>query len=134
HRERTGEGQRVEVNMLDALVTIQMQELSVFTDGGKPQTRSAEPHAHCYIRAPYGVFATADGYIALAFANLETLGRLIGEPSFEGMDDERDSWTHRDAIFGAVRERLTARGSAEWLELFRAHDVWAGPVHGYAEL
>ena len=57
HRERTGEGQLVQVNMLDAITTLQMQELSVFTVGGKPQERSAEPHAHVYIRAPYGVFA-----------------------------------------------------------------------------
>ncbi len=82
HRERTGEGQLVQVNMLDAIVAIQMQELSVFTIGNKPQVRSAEPHAHSYIRAPYGVFATADGYIVMAFANLKKLGELIGEPSF----------------------------------------------------
>ncbi|WP_066821500.1 CaiB/BaiF CoA transferase family protein [Sphingomonas mali] len=134
HRERTGEGQLVEVNMLDAVVTLQMQELSVFTVGHKPQTRSAERHAHCYIRAPYGVFATGDGFIAMAFANLRTLGELIGEPSFAGMDDETDSWTHRDAIFAAVRERLTAKTTAEWLDLFRANDIWAGPVYGYDDL
>jgi len=134
HRERTGEGQLVEVNMLDAVVTIQMQELSVFTVGHKPQTRSAEPHAHCYIRAPYGVFATADGFIAMAFANLQKLGELIGEPSFAGMNDETDSWTHRDAIFAAVRTRLAAKSSAEWLDLFRANDIWAGPVYGYEDL
>ena len=67
HRERTGEGQLVQVNMLDAITTIQMQELSVFTVGHKPQVRSAEPHAHVYIRAPYGAFATSDGFIIVAF-------------------------------------------------------------------
>lgn len=134
HRERTGEGQLVEVNMLDALVTIQMQELSVFTVGGKPQTRSEEPHAHCYIRSPYGVFATADGYIALAFASLRKLGELIGEPSFAAMDDETDSWAHRDAIFARVREKLPARSSAEWLALFDSHDIWSGKVYGYEDV
>lgn len=134
HRERTGEGQLVEVNMLDALVTIQMQELSVFTVGGKPQTRSDEPHAHCYIRSPYGVFATADGYIALAFASLRTLGELIDEPSFATMDDETDSWAHRDAIFARVREKLPARSSAEWLPLFDSHDIWSGKVYGYEDV
>lgn len=134
HRERTGEGQLVQVNMLDAVVTFQMQEMSVFTAGHKPQTRSAEPHAHCYIRAPYGTFATSDGFIAMAFANLEKLGELIGEPSFAGMDDETDSWTHRDAIFAAVARRLTAKSNAEWLDLFRQHDIWAGPVYGYADV
>lgn len=135
HRERTGEGQLVEVNMLDAVVTFQMQEMSVFTAGGKPQTRSAEPHAHSYIRSPYGVFATADGFIVVAFAGLAKFGELIGEPSFAAFEDEEsDSWTHRDAIFAATRERLKHRPSAEWLELFRAHDVWSGPVYGYADV
>src|ERR1700761_286731 len=87
HRERTGEGQLVQVNMLDAITTIQMQELSVFTVGHKPQTRSAEPHAHVYIRAPYGAFATSDGFIIVAFPKLANLGQTIGEPSFLTMDD-----------------------------------------------
>ena len=134
HRERTGEGQLVEVNMLDAVISFQMQEMSVFTAGGKPQTRSEEPHAHCYIRSPYGVFAASDGYIVIAFASLRTLGQLIGEPSFADMDDETDSWTHRDDIFAKVRERIIERTSDEWLDLFAQHDVWSGKVYGYADV
>lgn len=134
HRERTGEGQLVQVNMLDAITTIQMQELSVFTVGNKPQARSAEPHAHAYIRAPYGVFATKDGYITVAMASLKKLGELFADSFFDGLDDERDSWALRDQIFAKVREHLPARTSAEWLEEMRARDIWAGPVYGYADL
>jgi crotonobetainyl-CoA:carnitine CoA-transferase CaiB-like acyl-CoA transferase len=134
HRERTGEGQLVQINMLDAITTIQMQELSVFAIGGKPQTRSAEPHAHSYIRAPYGVFQTRDGYISIAMASLKTLGRLIEEPFFADLDDETDSWTHRDEIYACVRRRLVHRTSADWLALFRENDIWCGPVYGYADL
>lgn len=134
HRERTGEGQKVEVNMLDAIATIQMQELSVFTVGGKQQKRSAEPHAHVYIRAPYGAFATKDGFIVVAFPSLKKFGELIGEPSFLDMDDEADTFTRRDEIFARTRERLLEKTSAEWLRLFEAADIWAGPVYGYKEL
>jgi len=134
HRERTGEGQLVQVNMLDAITTIQMQELSVFTVGKKPQTRSAEPHAHAYIRAPYGVFATSDGYISIAMASLKKLGALIEEPFFADLDDETDSWRLRDEIFACTRVRLVTRTSAEWLTLFRENDIWAAPVYGYADL
>jgi crotonobetainyl-CoA:carnitine CoA-transferase CaiB-like acyl-CoA transferase len=134
HRERTGEGQLVQVNMLDAITTIQMQELSVFTVGNKPQARSAEPHAHSYIRAPYGVFATKDGYITVAMASLKKLGELFADSFFDGLDDERDSWALRDQIFAKVREHLPSRTSAEWLEAMRARDIWAGPVYGYADL
>jgi crotonobetainyl-CoA:carnitine CoA-transferase CaiB-like acyl-CoA transferase len=134
HRERTGEGQLVQVNMLDAITTIQMQELSVFTVAGKPQVRSAEPHAHVYIRAPYGAFSTSDGYIIIAFPNLKKFGELIGEPSFLEMNDETDTWTRRDEIFAKTRERLKLKTTAEWLEQLRAADIWCGPVYGYADL
>jgi len=134
HRERTGEGQLVQVNMLDTITTIQMQELSVFTVGHKPQVRSAEPHAHVYIRAPYGAFATSDGFIIVAFPKLANLGQTIGEPSFLDMDDEVDTWTRRDEIFAKTRDRLKTKTTAEWLELLRAADIWCGPVYGYADL
>jgi len=134
YRERSGEGQLVEVNMLDAITTFQMQELSVFTVAGKPQTRSHEAHAHCFIRAPYGAFATKDGYIILAFPPLAKLGELIGEPSFATMQDEVHSWTNRDEIFAKTRVKLVLRTSQEWLDLFAANDIWAGPIYGYKEL
>lgn len=134
HRERTGEGQLVQVNMLDAITTLQMQELSVYTVAGKPQKRSSEAHAHVYIRSPYGAFATSDSFIIIAFPPLKLLGELIGEPSFLTMNDEVDSWSRRDEIFAKTREKLTARTSAEWLELFRANDIWCGPVYGYEDL
>lgn len=134
HRERTGEGQLVQVNMLDAITTIQMQELSVYTVGKKPQTRSAEPHAHCYIRSPYGTFKTSDGYLALAFPPLKTLGKIISEPALMEMDDERDGWEKRDEIFALTRAKLEGRPTAEWLAAFDEAGIWAGPVYGYAEL
>lgn len=134
HRERTGEGQKVEVNMLDAIVTLQMQELSVFTVAGKPQERSAEPHAHVYIRAPYGVFATSDGYIVVAFPKLDVFGKIIGEPSFAEMNGEVDGWTKRDELFAKTKARLVTRSTGEWLAAFAEADIWAGPVYGYADL
>ncbi|GAA2895847.1 CoA transferase [Streptosporangium fragile] len=134
HRERTGEGQRVTVNMLDAAIAVQMQELSIFTVGGVPQRRGAEPHGHTYIRAPYGVFATADGYLALAMPPLPELAAVLDAPELAGLDTDVDGHTRRDEITAVVRERLLRRTAAEWLELFTAHGIWAGPVHSYADV
>ena len=134
HRERTGEGQLVTVNMLDAVTTLQMQELSVHTVGGLPQTRSAEPHAHVYIRSPYGAFQTSDGYLVLAFPPLQKLGEILGEDTFLSMEDEEHGWTHRDEIFARTAARLLTRPSRHWLDAFAAAGIWAGPVYGYADL
>jgi crotonobetainyl-CoA:carnitine CoA-transferase CaiB-like acyl-CoA transferase len=134
HRERTGEGQLVTVNMLDALTTLQMQELSVYTVGGVPQTRGSEPNAHVYIRAPYGVFATSDGYLALAFADLDTLGRIFDEPELRGLDPEVAGWTHRDELFALVSKHLATNTTGHWLDTLLEAGVWVGPVYGYEEL
>jgi len=134
HRERTGEGQLVTVNMLDALTTLQMQELSVYTVGGVPQKRGSEPNAHVYIRAPYGVFATSDGFLALAFADLETLGRVFDEPELLGLDPEEHGWTHRDELFALVSAHLVTRTTQHWLDTLLPEGVWVGPVYGYDEL
>ncbi|WP_226484645.1 CaiB/BaiF CoA transferase family protein [Streptomyces parvulus] len=134
HRERTGEGQLVTVNMLDAITTLQMQELSVHTVGGLPQTRSAEPHAHVYIRSPYGAFQTSDSYLVLAFPPLKKLGEILGEDGFLSMEDEEHGWTHRDEIFARTAARLLTRPSRHWLDAFAAAGIWAGPVYGYADL
>jgi len=134
HRERTGEGQKVEVNMLDAITTIQMQELTVYNTGKKPQERSAEPHAHVYIRAPYGSFETADGYIILATPPLKLLSSIFDEPAFADMEEERDGWTQRDVIFATTRKHLMRKTSTEWLEIFEENGIWAGPVYSYEDL
>jgi crotonobetainyl-CoA:carnitine CoA-transferase CaiB-like acyl-CoA transferase len=124
----------VQVNMLDAIVALQMQELSVYTVAGKPQQRSAEPHAHVYIRAPYGVFKTKDSYLALAFPKMAVLAQVIGAPELAQLNDEGDTFTHRDMIYATTRERLLLRTTAEWLAAFEAADAWAGPVYGYADV
>lgn len=134
HRERTGEGQLVKVNMLDAITTLQMQELSVFVAGKVPQQRSAEPHAHVYIRAPYGTFKTADGFLALAMPDLPTLGRVIDEPAFAEMSSEVHGWSHRDEVHRRTADRLVLRTTAEWLDALGAAGIWCGPVQDYAAL
>jgi crotonobetainyl-CoA:carnitine CoA-transferase CaiB-like acyl-CoA transferase len=134
HRERTGEGQLVEVNMLDAILTLQMQEMSVFTVGGLEQRRTSQPHAHCYIRAPYGAFATAEGYLILAFPPLARLGELLAIPELTQMDDEVDGHARRDEIHRLVARRLLDRPAREWLALFAEHGIWAGPVYSYQDV
>ncbi len=134
HRERTGEGQRVDVNMLDAVIAAQMQELSVSTVGGIQQSPSREVHAHSYIRAPYGIYQTSDGHIALSFAEMEDLARLFGDDRFLAFDAERDGFTHRDEISALVTENLRTASSEHWIELLGSAGVWVGPVYDYEEL
>ena len=134
HRERTGQGQLVQVNMLDAVIALQMQELSVYTVGGVPQTRSEEIHAHSYIRAPYGIFATADGFLSLAFADLSVLSDVLVVPELRGLDAERDGFRRRDEISRLVSVALSKESTEHWLQELGDRGVWCGPVYSYADV
>jgi crotonobetainyl-CoA:carnitine CoA-transferase CaiB-like acyl-CoA transferase len=135
YRERTGEGQLVEVNMLDVIVTLQMQELSIFTVGKKPQTRSSEPHAHVYIKAPYGVFKTKDNkFVAIAFSPLESLGNILGVPELGKYDADNFDAEERDNIFRLIVQACREINLAELMTQFDAEDIWAAPVYSYEDL
>ncbi len=134
HRERTGEGQRVDVNMLDAMIAVQMQELSVRSVGGVTQVRGHEIHANAYIRAPYGIFPTRDGYLALAFADLTLLAEIFGDPRLAEWDAERDGFSHRDQISALVTANLAEDTTDSWLERLGSRGVWVGPVNSYDEV
>jgi crotonobetainyl-CoA:carnitine CoA-transferase CaiB-like acyl-CoA transferase len=132
HRARTGEGQLVQVNMLDALIAMQTQELSVRTVGGVRQQRGHEIHAHSYIRAPYGIYPTSDGYLSLAFGDMRLLAELFDDASLAELDG--DGFTRRDDISAAVGAHLRRDTTAHWLETLGAAGVWVGPVYSYDEL
>jgi crotonobetainyl-CoA:carnitine CoA-transferase CaiB-like acyl-CoA transferase len=134
HRERTGEGQLVQVNMLDAIITHQVQEFSVYTVGKIPQKRSEEPHGHCYIRSPYGVFKTTDGYIALAMPNMKKLGELLDIPEFLELSEAEELPGDRDWIYARTRERLLSKSTAEALGLLGDGGIWVGPVYNYEDV
>jgi len=135
YKEKTGKGQRVDVNMLDAIISMQMQELCVYTVGGKPQTRTEKPHGHAYIRSPYGIFETKDErYIALAFPSLNTLGEVLGIEELLGMDDESDSHKFRDRIFELTEKKIREYKASPLLDLFQEHGIWATSVYGYSDL
>jgi crotonobetainyl-CoA:carnitine CoA-transferase CaiB-like acyl-CoA transferase len=134
HRERTGEGQLVQVNMLDAIIAMQMQELSVRTVGDVAQQHSSQIHAHSYIRAPYGVFPTSDGFIAVAFADLAVLGEIFGDAQLAQWDGESDGFTRRDDISRLVTEHLRRDTTERWLTRLGERGVWVGPVYSYDDL
>ena len=131
HRERTGEGQRVDINMLDAALSFQMQEISVYTIDGKPQERTDEPHGHVYIRAPYSPFPTQDGYVTIAFPAMAKLGELFNEPRLAAMDDTVDTFAKRDEIHRIVAEHTARWKRDELLDAMLKLDIWSGPVHDF---
>jgi crotonobetainyl-CoA:carnitine CoA-transferase CaiB-like acyl-CoA transferase len=133
-RERTGQGQKVSVSMLGAVLDAQAQELVTFLNAGLAPDRPAVRTAHALIPAPYGVYRAADGWLVLAMAPLAALGDALDDDRLRGMDDEIDGTTRQAEIEAIVAPSIARRSTADWIALFDARRLWSGRVYTYAEL
>jgi len=133
-RERTGRGQKVEVNLLASVMDMQIQEITTHLNLGISPERTAEPLSHAWVNAPYGIYRTADGWMTIAMTPLHVLGEALDDDRLREMQAWADGVTCRDEVFRIVSRILPSRSTKEWLAVFDQHKVWAGPVYSYAEL
>ena len=137
HRERTGEGQYIDLALLDSTVAmLSMMANNYFTSGVAPgRMGNAHPNV-----APYQLFPTADGHIVVAVGNDGQFARLCEAVGRPGLATDRrfagnaDRLANRDALDALLSEALRARGSADWLKLFAERQVPSAPVNGIAEV
>jgi len=134
HRDRTGDGQRVSVDLFSCTVAAQQQELTVYLNHGEPLERAAEAVGHVGGTAPFGVYATSDGYLALAMMPCPSLGAVLGVKWLDEYDTNERMFYQRDEIHRLLSAHFATRTTADWLEVLDASDVWCAPVQDYAAL
>jgi crotonobetainyl-CoA:carnitine CoA-transferase CaiB-like acyl-CoA transferase len=133
NRERTGQGQAIECNLYSSLLHLHQQELTTYLNGSGIPERSETNLPNPYLGAPYGLFETADHYIAIAMNPVNKLARLVGVPGFETMDGN-NVIEDRDDIRRAFMPAFRTRATAEWLDILLAEDIWCSPVYSFAEV
>jgi crotonobetainyl-CoA:carnitine CoA-transferase CaiB-like acyl-CoA transferase len=133
---RTGEGAHVETSLLEALVDFQFEVLTThLNDGRRKPERSGFRSAHAYLSAPYGVYPTADGWLALAMTPLGKIRDLLELSSLDAYAADPKSWFGaRDEIKRVIAERLATRTTAEWLAVLEPADIWCAKVLEWPEL
>lgn len=129
-RNRTGQGQRIDINLLDTVLSVATQELSVYLNTGKLPHRGESGMGHPYIGAPMGVYKTADGYIVIAMMPLGKIAQLVGVPGFEGVDS-RNFLENRDEVKRKLEPGFANKTTAELLEIFLNSDIWCAPVNSF---
>jgi crotonobetainyl-CoA:carnitine CoA-transferase CaiB-like acyl-CoA transferase len=131
----TGRGGLVETSLIEALLDFQFEVLTThLNDGGRPPQRSAFRNAHAYLAAPYGVYDTANGYLALAMTDLPTLGKLLDLPELEEIADPAAGFRLRDEIKRIIAQRLKGNTTEHWLEILNAADIWCAEVLDWSKL
>ena len=134
-RERTGEGGLVETSLLEGVLDLQFELLTAyFSDPGLRLRRSGIHGANAYLGAPYGVYPTADGYLALAMYPVPRIGELLGLAELGGLDDPETWTTERERIATVLGECLRTKSTQHWLDMLEPADVWCAPVLTLPEL
>ncbi|MGA2629809.1 MAG: CaiB/BaiF CoA-transferase family protein [Terriglobia bacterium] len=128
-------GGLVEVSLMESILDMQFEALTVYlNDNGKLPQRSALSSAHPYVAAPYGISATADGYLALAMGSVPRLGELLGCPELGRFTDPQSWFAKRDEIKTILAGRLQSRPTADWLGILEPAGVWCADVFTWQDL
>ena len=134
-RRLTGEGGAAEVVMLESAMDFQFEPLTVyFQDGGQEPLRTATNGAHAYLGAPYGLYETRDGHIALAMANVTQLGELLGCAALANYPEPASWFDQRDEIKASLATHLRLKTTNEWLAVLEPADIWCAKVHNWEQL
>ena len=133
-RGRTGEGAHIETSLLEALVDFQFEVLTTYlNDGGRLPTRSAFRNAHAYLAAPYGVYATRNGWIAIAMTPLDKLAKALDLPSIAGLP-AKAGFERRDEIKHKIADHVVGQPTAYWLGRMQPLDIWCAEVLNWPAL
>src|SRR5277367_255642 len=132
-RARSGKGQRADINLLNSMMHLATQELTLYLNTLREPQRSAAGIGHPYVGAPMGVYKTQDGYISVAMMPLQKVAGLVGVEGFEG-NDSRNVTADRDEIKRKLENGFIKKTTAELMDIFMSADVWAAPVNTFPDV
>lgn len=137
HRDRTGEGQHIDMALLDTQVAMLANLNMNYLTTGKPPVRWGNAHPNI---VPYQTFATSDGHIIVAVGNDAQFRRFVdagGQPDLA--QDVRfatnpERVRHRDILVPLLAEMVRLRSKAEWIAMLDAAGVPCGPINTLDEV
>ncbi len=133
-RARTGEGCRVDVNLLSAAIDLQSESFCTYLNGPRPaDVRPPRCLGGWYYPAPYGIYATADGHIAISFSEHAHLADALSLPELAAIPNEA-GYARREEIATLIAPVLETRSTEAWLDAFEGRNIWCAPVNDYEDV
>jgi crotonobetainyl-CoA:carnitine CoA-transferase CaiB-like acyl-CoA transferase len=134
HRAETGVGQKIEVDLFSCTVAMQQQELTYYLNHGTLPERPKENLGSIWATAPFGIYATSNGHIAIAMTPCPVLAEALDLPWLAQFDDLDKMVESRAEIYATLSEHFLGDTTEAWIGLLLDHDVWCAPVQTYEEL
>ena len=126
-------GAKVQVSMLESAFDFQFETITTyFNDGGELPVRTKSNNAHAYLGAPYGIYKTNDGYLALAMGSIPVLASLL--KCDELLQFPENKFGLRDEIKNILATHLQTQNTQFWLDILEPADIWCAKVLNYQEL
>ena len=126
-------GGTVQVSMLESAFDFQFETITTFfNDGGELPVRTKTNNAHAYLGAPYGIYETKNGYLALAMGSIPVLASLL--KCDELLQFRENKFTLRDEIKNILASHLLTQETQFWLDILEPADIWCAGVLNYEQL
>lgn len=134
-RSITGKGQKVEANLLNSAVGFHIQEITAFLHKGENPERSESGIPNPWLGAPYGLYDTSNGHIAIGMNTVRKLAQVIGLDSYDKAEfDSNNIINGRDKIRNDFNAVFKTKTTNEWLDLLLAEDIWCSQVNSFKEM
>ena len=132
HRDATGQGQAIDVNLFETMTSLLQHPLSAWLNAGFRVQRTGNDAS---VAVPYGVFGGSDAKFVIGVLNDREVIRLsaaLGHP--EWAEDvrfkrNRDRVANRAEVLAMMRDVLAVRTRAEWLAVLREAKITSGPIN-----
>ena len=130
-----GEGALIEVSLFESALDFQFEVLTCFlNDSNQLPVRSSVNNGHAYISAPYGIYKTSDGHLALSMGNIVELAELLNCKALQGYSDSKNWFILRDEIKIILAAHLLSQSTEFWLSVLIPADIWCSDVLNYGQL
>jgi crotonobetainyl-CoA:carnitine CoA-transferase CaiB-like acyl-CoA transferase len=130
---KTGRGTLLQLSLMESLVDFQFEFFTTYFQSGKVPERAQFNNANALLSAPYGIYKTLDGYLAVAMMPIAALNRALQCPQLEAYAEE-DAFAERDEIKRVIAGRLMENTNGYWLERTEALDLWVMPVLNWEQM
>lgn len=129
----TNTGALVQVSMLESALDFQFETITTFfNDGGELPVRTKSNNAHAYLGAPYGIYKTNEGYLALAMGSIPVLANLLQCDALLKFPENK--FELRNKIKAVLAKHLKTQSTKYWLDILEPADIWCAKVLNYQEL
>ncbi|UAB70859.1 CoA transferase [Vibrio sp. SCSIO 43132] len=133
YREKTGKGQKLEINLLAGMMAHLGQEYLTVLNLDQDFERPDSGIGHPGMDAPFGVYQCSDGFVSIAMSPFSTLIDVLGADHLSAYDNPQVLFDKRDEIWEAINKETQKFTQAELMQRLLEADVWCGEIKDFRQ-